>query len=400
MRPFGWGLMLVGLFSLASGPAWARPYRPPKRRRPTYGRNRGKRPNNKRGPDDRNQPTRGNPATKALLNGEHEFNECRRFPRHKRVKITLKPDSELHDLIAWISGMTCKRFIVGSNVRSQKVTIYSPTPITALEAYRAFLSALNVMGLTVVPAGRYLKVVETRNRTLSSLCTPGHGCPSDDRILTRIIRLKYVKPTDVKSVVDSLKSRDGNVVTYDNSGLLIITDVARVIARLVRVIHYLDEPSRGERIWVIRLKNADPSDMSQKIQDLFGAKGGRGGKRTFRPVKRRPSFVRGRSRTRSTAATVGGETGITVTKVLADDRTRLLIIVADERSYLRVLALVRKLDIAVKGGEEKIHVVALSNADAEDMAATLSGLAGGSRGRSRRTSRSRFAFARAVAASS
>ncbi|MCD6498133.1 MAG: type II secretion system secretin GspD [Deltaproteobacteria bacterium] len=383
----GWGLVAVGLATLVVGPVWARPYRPPKRRTPRYGR-RGKRPNNRRGPDDRNQPTRGNPATKTLLDSGQEFNECRRFPRHKRVKITLKPDSELHDLIAWISGMTCKRFIVGSNVRAQKVTIYSPTPVTALDAYRAFLSALNVMGLTVVPAGRYLKVVETRNRTLSSLCTPGHACPADDRILTRLIRLKYVKPSEVKSVVDSLKSRDGNVVTYDNSGLLIITDVARVISRLVRVIRYLDEPSQGNRIWVIRLKNADPSDMSQKIQDLFGAKSGRGGKGGVRSIKRRPSFVRGKSRSKSTGASAEVGTGISVSKVLADDRTRTLIIVADERSYLRVLALVHKLDIAVKGGEEKIHVVSLFNADAEDMAATLSGITGGSSGRSSRRGRS------------
>ncbi len=375
--------ILIGAW--ATTPVWARPRKPRNRYRYPTNRNRG---NKGRRGDDRNKTTRGNPATKQLMESEHEFNECRRFPRGRRVKITLKPDSELHDLIAWISGMTCKRFIVGSNVRAQKVTIYSPTPVTAGEAYRAFLSALNVMGLTVQPAGRYLKVVETRNKVLSTLCTPGRACPRDDRIVTRLVRLKYVSPDDIKPVLDGLKSRDGTIQTYAPTGLLIITDVARVIAKLLRVIRFVDVQPKGERIWVIRLKHASASDMAQQLQEVFGSKGQSGRRGSSR--KNRPRYKiprKGRSAVSTVTLSAGG--GVEVSKILADDRTNLLIIVADERSFLRIRALVRKLDIPIKGGEERIHVVPLANADAEDMAATLSGLTGGSyRGsRSRRSSR-------------
>ena len=70
-----------------------------------------------------------------------------------------------------------------------------------------------------------------------------------------------------------------------------------------------------------------------------------------------------------------------VSKIIADDRTNLLIIVADDKSFLKVRALIRKLDIPIKGGEERIHVVALANADAEELRDTLSGLTGGAGGR-------------------
>ena len=86
------------------------------------------------------------------------------------------------------------------------------------------------------------------------------------------------------------------------------------------------------------------------------------------------------------------EQGIEVSKIIADDRTNLLIIVADDKSFLKARALIRKLDIPIKGGEERIHVVALANADAEEMRDTLSGLTGGAGGRrtsSRRRSRRR-----------
>ncbi|HEY5089361.1 MAG TPA: hypothetical protein VIK30_05295, partial [Polyangia bacterium] len=54
---------------------------------------------------------------------------CRKFPAGKRiVKLNLKPDTDLADLVAWISAITCKEFILPGNVAStsKKVTIYAP----------------------------------------------------------------------------------------------------------------------------------------------------------------------------------------------------------------------------------------------------------------------------------
>src|SRR5689334_6577368 len=39
------------------------------------------------------------------LPGEVAFNQCRKLPPGKKVKVTLKPESELNDLIGWISTM-------------------------------------------------------------------------------------------------------------------------------------------------------------------------------------------------------------------------------------------------------------------------------------------------------
>jgi general secretion pathway protein D len=396
-------LALLSLAFVAAGSFWASPAsaQRDRRRRRSYDRRRRRR-NTKRktgSKDVRSKSTRGKPATDSLLAGEHEFNQCRRFPAHKKIKITLKPDSELHDLIAWISGMTCKRFIVGSNVRAQKVTIYSPTPVTAREAYRAFLSALNVMGLTVKPAGRYLKIVEAREKGLSTLCTPGRSCPRDGRIITQLARVKHVNPDEIKGVLEGLKSKDGNIITYPDTNLLIITDVGRVVARLLRVLRYLDVESEGERIWVVRVQHAVASELAEKLQEVFDVGGGKGGKKTQRRRVRRGRRRRAKRPTSTAAVTTGGSKGVRVSKILPDDRTNLLIVVADEKSYLKVRALIRKLDIPIKGGEERIHVVALANADAEELSDTLAGLTGGAggrrasgrsrRGRRRRGSRSR-----------
>lgn len=91
-------------------------------------------------------------------------NSCRKLPPGKRVvKLNLKPDTALPDLVAWISAITCKDFLlVGGGVAdSAKVTIVAPELLSTEDAYRLFLDALDSVGLTVYPAGRFMRIVET-----------------------------------------------------------------------------------------------------------------------------------------------------------------------------------------------------------------------------------------------
>lgn len=88
---------------------------------------------------------------------------CRRLPAGKRLRLNLKPNTDIVDLVSWISVITCKRFIVPGNLptQSKTVTIIAPQPITASEAYDLFLEALDSVGLTVYSSGRTLRLIET-----------------------------------------------------------------------------------------------------------------------------------------------------------------------------------------------------------------------------------------------
>jgi type II secretory pathway component GspD/PulD (secretin) len=88
---------------------------------------------------------------------------CQRLPAGKRLKLNLKPDTTVVDLVSWISAITCRSFIVPGSIASQTktVTIVAPQPITAAEAYQLFLSALDSVGLTVYSSGGVLHVIET-----------------------------------------------------------------------------------------------------------------------------------------------------------------------------------------------------------------------------------------------
>jgi uncharacterized protein (DUF1778 family) len=107
----------------------------------------------------------------AAQQAEIGFNSCREIPPGERVKANLKPDADLSELVAWISALTCKQFIVpaSSSAASRKITLVAPALITREEAYRVFLDALDSVGLTVEPAGKALQIIESAKAKTASI---------------------------------------------------------------------------------------------------------------------------------------------------------------------------------------------------------------------------------------
>ena len=64
---------------------------------------------------------------------------------------------------------------------------------------------------------------------------------------------------------------------------------------------------------------------------------------------------------------------VSVSKVLPDERTNKLIVIADEKSFQRIMELIEQLDVPTSAGQPSCS----SNANAEELAQTLSNLAQG-----------------------
>jgi general secretion pathway protein D len=318
-----------------------------------------------------------------VMPGEVEFNECTKIPAGRRIKLTLKRDTNLADLVEWISGMTCKKFILGSGLRSRDtVTVIAPEPITAAEAYRVFLAALNTIGLTVAPTGDYLRVIESKTAPRTTIDTYGSSddVPNDERIVTRLVRLKNIPMSDVQPLVEALKTADGLVTPYAPSNTLILTDTGTNIERILKIIGELDTPGMGEKVHMIRLQFASATEMAALLEKIFGGQssGGRAG------------AARAASPAKGAAATKGADSGSeVVSRIIPDERTNLLILIATRAAYLHASELVRRLDVPIEGGEGRIHVYPLENADADELSQTLSGLAQGAGGGAQRPGEAR-----------
>jgi general secretion pathway protein D len=295
-------------------------------------------------------------------------------------------DADLIELIKIIGNITGKSFILGGKVPNIKATIYAPTQITAGEAYQAFLSVLQVNGLTVVPAGRYLKILAVGGSTSQN--TPilkGRGVPPGDQIVTRLHRLEHVSADDIAPLLDRFKSGDGDVTVYTPSNMLIITDYGSSIRRLLKLVAVLDVPGIGEQIWIEPINYADATELAERITEIFDVEATTAAATTTKKSKKKKK--KSKKSTRATAGSSGpnvygaGDES-KISKILADERTNSLIIVSSEASYLRILELVKQLDVPI-AGEGTLHVHKLQHADAEELAKVLNEL---SRSSSRRTS--------------
>jgi hypothetical protein len=112
-------------------------------------------------------PPRAAAATAAVREGgasdRDEGAGCRRLSSSRPLKLNLRPDTDIADLVSWISSITCRQFLLPATIvaNPRKVTVYAPQVITADGAYRFFLSALDSVGLTVQESGRFLRIIES-----------------------------------------------------------------------------------------------------------------------------------------------------------------------------------------------------------------------------------------------
>ena len=328
-------------------------------------------------PKNANSPTRDKDTGEA----PPEFETGVEFkPVSPRTKVTFNlEDADLPDLVRLISNMTGKRFILPGKIRSIKATVFAPTKVTAGEAYNAFLSILDLNGLTVVPAGRYLKIVETGGVETQPLPTYADGTkvPRSDRYITRLHHLENVSAEDVSALLSRFKSREGNITAYAPTNMLIMTDTGTQIRRMLRLIGSIDVSKTGTQTWIEPVHFANAAELATRLQEIFPTGGGAAGtpptSSSSRPNRTPPASS---AKSSAQTATIGASGESSIHNIIADERTNSLIIIATERAYLRVLEMIRQLDVALEG-EGRVHVHYVQHSDAEDIANALNQLIGG-----------------------
>ncbi len=301
-------------------------------------------------------------------------------------RITINFDNaDLRTVIKFISELTGKNFVVDDKVKGT-VTIISPTDITVDEAYQVFLSVLEMKGFTVVEAGRVLKVVpsaEARYRDIETLrVEESIRVGREDRMITQLIPLRHASANDLRGLLTPLVSKESQIVAYQPTNTLIITDYASNIRRLQSLIREMDVESTDEKITVHQLKYASAQTLATELLSLMD-KGAQRTSTPARPVAPKPATqptppgARAPTQAQPVQTAPAEESAaLSASKLVPDERTNSLIIIASEAETRKILELVEKLDVPLPPGRKKIHVYYLENAKAEEVLQVLSQLSG------------------------
>ncbi len=280
-------------------------------------------------------------------------------------------DVDISVLAKFISEITGKNFVLDESVRG-KVSIISPTKVTPQQAYAIFQSVLQVKGFTTVPVGPIIKIVPSRMVRESAALTQSQrpGISQGDEYVTRMVKLRNVEAASLVGVIQPMISRDGLIAAYPETNTLILTDSAWNIQRLLQIIGALDAQGIQQEVVVIPLKLAYADDLAPKIDQIVGASsevaGGRAPGIGFRPGQ----GVQAPSASAPSRAF----------KIVPDERTNSLVVLAGPVQMRQIRELVDKLDVHSPNANSRIHVYYLKYAQAGEMMDVLSGLLGGGGG--------------------
>jgi len=249
-------------------------------------------------------------------------------------------DADLTQIIEAVSQITGKTFIVDPRVRAQ-VTILSSTPMSPDAFYETFLSILQVHGFVAVPAGNSIKIIPDANaRQLPGQeDLPNRVNGNSDEFITQVIAVRNVSAAQLVPVLRPLIPQYGHLVAYPASNMLIISDRASNVSRMMRIIQRIDQGG-DEEIDIIRLENASAAEIVRVVNALNQAPGQQ------------------------------QEAASTSARLVADDRTNSVLISGEKAARLRLKTLVTHLDTPLEtGGDTRVRY--LNYADAEQIAGKL-----------------------------
>jgi len=272
---------------------------------------------------------------------------------------------DINLFIKYISELTGKNFIIDKAVRGN-VTIVSPTKISIDEAYKVFESVLEVQGFTTVPAGSIIKIVPSADARSKSVET---GFKEDtgeitDKIVTQLIPLKYADPDELKKLFTPLVSKNSVVIAYPATNLMIVTDVLSNINRLMQIIKEIDVEENVSEITVIPIEFATASEVAQTLDTIFEGSSARRTTSTRTTRRRAPAQAQAEE-----SGPALGEV-----KIIADERTNSLIIIASAYDTEKVKSLVAILDKDIPRGSGNINVYYLQHANADELTKVLTAL--------------------------
>src|ERR1700683_3370010 len=176
-------------------------------------------------------------------------------------------DADLSQIIQAVAEVTGKNFIIDPRVNA-KVPRLPATPMSPAAFYEAFLSVLQVYGYVAVPAGKVIKIVpSTDARQLPSIDLPNSVSSTSDEIVTQIITMKNVSAAQLVPLLRPLIPQQGHLAAYTPGNMLIISDRASNVSRIMHIVERMDE-SGDEPIEVLQLRNASATDVVRTINQL------------------------------------------------------------------------------------------------------------------------------------
>jgi general secretion pathway protein D len=287
-------------------------------------------------------------------------------------------NADIETVIHAASEIAGFNYVLAPDVRG-KVTVQTSGRIPQEDVFGVLLAILEVHGFTAVKAGNLYKILRiegARERAVPTIIGPSPDPQrlASDEIITQIVPLRFGSVTDLTNLIRPLISTRGALIAHRETNILIITDTASNVRRLLDIVRLVDVEVALEEVQILPVRFADAADLEAILNRLFQS----GRLRAAAPgVPAPPAPPATPGAPRPPAAAPGETTGVDRVPLIVAVRRSNSLVVHGRRHELEIIKrLVAQLDVNIYGGR-RVFIYYAENAKSKDLAATLNAIYGG-----------------------
>ena len=239
------------------------------------------------------------------------------------VRLNFPDQMDLKLLVEYVTSRLGVKILYDEEILNKKITIKAPNEIPTTSLMDLLESALKIKGLALVDADvpGWKQIVASRD--LTRIAQPGDQQELKDVeatvAVTQAFTLSHIDPQKLSQIVKPFLTEPGaNTITVPEQKLLIITDYARNLLRITKLVETLDQAGPPSVLEFYEVKHIEAAELAQQITQMLAA----------------------RSKTQ-TGKTEGRER----IEITQDERTNQMVIVGTRELVDQVLQLARTLDV-------------------------------------------------------
>jgi len=222
------------------------------------------------------------------------------------------------------------------------VTVVSNTPMNRDAVYELFLSVLRVHNWTAVPSGGVIRIQQNATAKQSPGAEGDLSGVAPEELVTRVVAAQNVDSAELVKILRPLIPQYGHIAAVANPNVVIISDHADNIVRLVRLVQQIDVSDEDEVV-VVPLREAWVGSVVAMLEKVA------------------PDQL------------AAGAVGPQRIQLIANERNNSLVIRGKPRPIAQILKLVQQLDqpATASGATQVIY---LKHGDAAKLAPLLEGM--------------------------
>jgi general secretion pathway protein D len=269
-------------------------------------------------------------------------------------------------------------YVIAPAARGKKITVQTQGRVPVDEVLGLLLTVLDANALAAVKSGTVYRIVPKEGTAQAPVRTiigrdPDASIPGDE-IVTQTVALQYLSAADAVTLLRPLAAPQAALGAHRDSNLLVLTDTAANVRRLLDLLKVTDVPGAIEEARIIPLRHADAHELAALLTQLFA--GGRARPGPLGALAPAGPQAPGAGAPRAPAAQPESGPGRDRPPLIVPERrSNSIVVQARKQEADAIQRLIGELDVDIQGGQ-RVFTYFLENSKAKDLAATLESIYG------------------------